>query len=157
MRRVAEGIPWGAVHNAEGPHRVRPHYPAPLPSPSCHQHQLFNVDTVDVVLRLRRAAWPFFSQSFFETIGDNPDLYGPVWICTTLVFVIGVASNLSSWVALPTGKVGPPQLRVCVFSELPLAAVHPSVCEQHTSSGGGWVWGCNDSEVQGVGYHQLLP
>lgn len=68
--------------------------------------KLFNVDTVDVVLRLRRAAWPFFSQSFFETIGDNPDLYGPVWICTTLVFVIGVASNLSSWVALPTGKEG---------------------------------------------------
>ncbi len=56
--------------------------------------------------RVLRACWWVDAQSFFETVGDNPDLYGPLWINATLVFVIGVASNLSSWVATPKGQVG---------------------------------------------------
>ena len=65
---------------------------APLP-------QWFNVDTVDVLGRLRVSFWPFTAHSFFETIAEAPDMYGPLWISATLVFVIGVASNMSSWVA----------------------------------------------------------
>mmetsp|Transcript_28694 Transcript_28694/g.33884 ORF Transcript_28694/g.33884 Transcript_28694/m.33884 type:complete len:175 (+) Transcript_28694:183-707(+) len=33
--------------------------------------------------------------SFLNLIGDTPDLYGPFWIATTLIFVIAVTSNLS--------------------------------------------------------------
>eukprot|EP01033_Poteriospumella_lacustris_P000359 gene359-235_t len=30
-------------------------------------------------------------------IGDKPDAYGPIWIATTLVFLIAVSSHLSAW------------------------------------------------------------
>jgi hypothetical protein len=65
-------------------------------SPAFYQ-QLFNVDTVDVVARLRNAAWPFTQTPFLGIVQGHPDLYGPTWICATLVFVIGAASNLNSW------------------------------------------------------------
>ena len=67
--------------------------------------QWFNVDTSDVLLRLRCSIWPFFTHSFFETIGEAPDMYGPFWICATLVFVIGVAANLNTWIRIPDGEV----------------------------------------------------
>jgi hypothetical protein len=56
------------------------------------------------VTRLGRSLWPFHAHSFFETIGETPDLYGPFWVCATLVFAIGVTSNLASWVATPDGS-----------------------------------------------------
>lgn len=59
---------------------------------------LFNVDTVDVTARLKLALYPFVPAHFLTTIGPNPDMYGPLWVCATLVFVIGASSNLASWV-----------------------------------------------------------
>ena len=60
----------------------------------------FDVDTDDVKERLKRALMPW-KRDFFELLGSKTDLYGPVWICATLVFLIGVTSNLSSWLAHP--------------------------------------------------------
>lgn len=59
---------------------------------------LFNIDTADVVARLRLALYPFGTTQFLSVAGPNPDMYGPLWVCATLVFVIGASSNLASWV-----------------------------------------------------------
>jgi hypothetical protein len=56
----------------------------------------FNVNTADVQERLLRACKPW-KNDFFEVMGDRPDLYGPLWICTTLVFVVGASSSFSRW------------------------------------------------------------
>ena len=51
----------------------------------------FQVDTELVVSRLKRSLWPFKYENFFED--NNPDLYSPFWITTTLVLVLSAASN----------------------------------------------------------------
>mmetsp|Transcript_103182 Transcript_103182/g.166354 ORF Transcript_103182/g.166354 Transcript_103182/m.166354 type:complete len:280 (+) Transcript_103182:55-894(+) len=56
--------------------------------------QYFDVDTADVVDRLRRSL-SLKNEMFFE--GEmKPDMYGPFWLCTTLVFVMAAAGNLGS-------------------------------------------------------------
>jgi protein YIPF1/2 len=56
--------------------------------------QYFDVDTVQVVDRLRRAL-SVKNEMFFEN-DMRPDMYGPFWLCTTLVFVMAAAGNLGS-------------------------------------------------------------
>jgi hypothetical protein len=36
---------------------------------------------------------------FTAAFQARPDLYGPFWITTTLIFLIGMSSNLASWLA----------------------------------------------------------
>ena len=67
--------------------------------------QYFDVDTADIVLRLKAASWPFTEKPFLDVTGGNPDLYGPFWLCATLVFVIGVTSNMASWVNIPEDQL----------------------------------------------------
>ena len=60
----------------------------------------FDVDTEDIVERLRTVAIPereLEKNTFMSLMGERPDMYGPFWICTTLVFSMAVASNLSNW------------------------------------------------------------
>ena len=59
--------------------------------------QLFNVDTADVVARLRAALYPFRATHFIDIVGATPDLYGPFWVAATLVFAVGAGGNLASW------------------------------------------------------------
>ena len=48
--------------------------------------------------RVLYALFPFQKEaSFIQLLGPNPDAYGPFWVATTLVFVIAVVSNLSSY------------------------------------------------------------
>jgi len=54
----------------------------------------FNVDTEDIVSRIKYSLVPNNS-SFFQMIKENPDMYGPFWIYTTLVIVLAAASNFS--------------------------------------------------------------
>ncbi|KAK7387421.1 hypothetical protein VNO78_28217 [Psophocarpus tetragonolobus] len=56
--------------------------------------QYFNVDTDVVVNRLISSLNPV-SGDFFSKIDANPDLYGPIWISTTLVFVLTLLGNLA--------------------------------------------------------------
>ncbi|CAI9295944.1 unnamed protein product [Lactuca saligna] len=55
--------------------------------------QYFNVDTDDVVNRLTSSLYP--TGDFFRKIEANPDLYGLIWIATTLVFVIASVSAIA--------------------------------------------------------------
>eukprot|EP01094_Clydonella_sp_ATCC50884_P012328 TRINITY_DN2234_c0_g1_i3.p1 TRINITY_DN2234_c0_g1~~TRINITY_DN2234_c0_g1_i3.p1 ORF type:complete len:402 (+),score=113.64 TRINITY_DN2234_c0_g1_i3:112-1206(+) len=56
---------------------------------------LFDVDTSDVLKRLLYSV--FIYPSFLDTTGDRPDLYGPFWISTTLIFVLGAMGNFATY------------------------------------------------------------
>jgi hypothetical protein len=56
----------------------------------------FDVDTTEVGARIIRSLVPF-SYKFMDSVAQNPDLWGPFWIATTLIFAIAAASNFASW------------------------------------------------------------
>ncbi|KAH7657239.1 Yip1 domain-containing protein [Dioscorea alata] len=58
----------------------------------------FDVDTSDVLERIRDSLFPF-KGSFTEKTSDNPDLYGPFWICTTLIFVAAAIGTFVTYLA----------------------------------------------------------
>mmetsp|Transcript_4517 Transcript_4517/g.7586 ORF Transcript_4517/g.7586 Transcript_4517/m.7586 type:complete len:230 (-) Transcript_4517:545-1234(-) len=60
---------------------------------------LFDVDTLQVLNRIKGALLPRPRGVFFELISQNPDLYGPFWISTTLIFSMAITGNLASFFA----------------------------------------------------------
>ncbi|PKA64680.1 hypothetical protein AXF42_Ash007427 [Apostasia shenzhenica] len=58
----------------------------------------FDVDTSDVLGRIKESLFPF-KVSFMETTASNPDLYGPFWICTTLIFVAASIGTFVTYLA----------------------------------------------------------
>ncbi|KAF5733842.1 hypothetical protein HS088_TW16G00283 [Tripterygium wilfordii] len=58
--------------------------------------QYFNVDTDIVINRLMSSLNPL-TGDFFSKIDANPDLYGLVWISTTLVFVLASLGNCATY------------------------------------------------------------
>ncbi|KAI8911298.1 hypothetical protein DFJ77DRAFT_93257 [Powellomyces hirtus] len=59
--------------------------------------QYFNVDTADVIQRMLATVIP--GRQFSEVLGSNPDLYGPFWIATTVIFSFFVASSVAGSIA----------------------------------------------------------
>ncbi|KAJ8101201.1 hypothetical protein POJ06DRAFT_281064 [Lipomyces tetrasporus] len=59
--------------------------------------QFFNVETSDVLQRCLYALYP--RVSFVDTVGDNPDLYGPFWIASTVILVLFFSSTLAGAIA----------------------------------------------------------
>lgn len=55
----------------------------------------FNVDTDTVVDRLISSVYPM--HDFHRKIDANPDMYGPVWITTTLVFMLAAFGNCATY------------------------------------------------------------
>nr|XP_043636964.1 protein YIPF1 homolog [Erigeron canadensis] len=64
--------------------------------------QYFNVDTDDVVNRLTSSLYP--TGDFFRKTEANPDLYGLIWISTTLVFVIASFGNCATYLMSRKGN-----------------------------------------------------
>ena len=61
-----------------------------------YYQSLFDVDSDDIVQRLAWSSFPrpkFTSNFAKEKIKSKPDLYGPFWICVTLVFSIAIAGK----------------------------------------------------------------
>ncbi|KAI8022727.1 hypothetical protein LOK49_LG03G01751 [Camellia lanceoleosa] len=58
----------------------------------------FDVETADVMERIKDSLFPF-KGSFSEKTSNNPDLYGPFWICTTLIFVAASIGTFVTYVA----------------------------------------------------------
>lgn len=58
----------------------------------------FNVDTSDVLERIRDSLLPY-KGDFVEKTSHNPDIYGPFWICTTLVFVAAALGNFAAFLS----------------------------------------------------------
>jgi len=68
--------------------------------------QYFDMDTLDILKRLRASLTSFWLPDHFRTaiVGEagsddfkGPDLYGPLWISMTLIFLIAVTSNLHAY------------------------------------------------------------
>ena len=62
--------------------------------------QFFDVDTSDVQQRLLWSILPRPSATseFVRTkIRPNPDLYGPFWVCVTLIFSVAISGNVASY------------------------------------------------------------
>ncbi|XP_017266358.1 protein YIPF1 [Kryptolebias marmoratus] len=56
----------------------------------------FDVETHHVKERIIGSMLPWPGKNFIQVyLRKNPDLYGPFWICTTLVFAIAISGNLS--------------------------------------------------------------
>jgi protein YIPF1/2 len=58
--------------------------------------KFFDITTFDLIKRIT-ASLCFFTPQLVNTIGNNPDLYGPFWIYTTLIFVLSGSSNFSNY------------------------------------------------------------
>ncbi|XP_072704658.1 protein YIPF2 isoform X2 [Ciconia boyciana] len=56
----------------------------------------FDVDTRQVLERIKGSVTPLPGKNFVRHhLRNNPDLYGPFWICATLVFALAISGNLS--------------------------------------------------------------
>ena len=54
----------------------------------------FSVTTNEVLLRIFFSLIPF-NGKFYDISNENPDLYGPFWIYTSLIFIISASGSLS--------------------------------------------------------------
>jgi len=62
--------------------------------------QFFDVETATVKNRLLYSMVPVPGKSFLEHhIRPKPDLYGPFWICVTLVFSIAISGNIADFLS----------------------------------------------------------
>uniref|UniRef100_A0A914BXN6 Protein YIPF n=1 Tax=Acrobeloides nanus TaxID=290746 RepID=A0A914BXN6_9BILA len=61
--------------------------------------QYFDVDTEQVQNRLLNSFIPKWSKNFItDYIQPLPDLYGPLWICITLIFSTAICGNLAHYI-----------------------------------------------------------
>ncbi|KAL8712033.1 MAG: hypothetical protein Q9220_003729 [cf. Caloplaca sp. 1 TL-2023] len=61
--------------------------------------QFFAVDTTAVLRRCLAALIPITNTSFLDILDGNPDLYGPFWIATTVVFILFLTGTISQYLA----------------------------------------------------------
>lgn len=59
--------------------------------------QFFDVDTSSVMTRCWAALYP--RANFLDVLEGNPDLYGPFWIATTVVFILFIGGTISQYLA----------------------------------------------------------
>ncbi|XP_044002442.1 protein YIPF1 isoform X2 [Aphidius gifuensis] len=60
--------------------------------------KFFNVNTNDVIQRLKGSMLPHNPDNYLlSQIRPNPDLYGPFWVCVTLVFSIAISGNIANY------------------------------------------------------------
>ncbi|KAM9324707.1 protein YIPF1 [Gastrophryne carolinensis] len=58
----------------------------------------FDIDTYQVLDRIKGSVLPIPGRNFVRLyVRSNPDLYGPIWICATLIFTITISGNLSNF------------------------------------------------------------
>ncbi|KAM3866280.1 protein YIPF1 [Diretmus argenteus] len=75
----------------------------------------FDVDTHQVKERIIGSVLPWPGKNFIHLhLRKNPDLYGPFWICTTLVFAIAISGNISSFLVQPNYKYVPEFRKVTI-------------------------------------------
>jgi len=60
----------------------------------------FGVSTYEILLRLLHAICPYLG-TFYETIKNKPDLYGPLWIYMTIVYLFTFVPNCARYFAAP--------------------------------------------------------
>jgi len=61
--------------------------------------QYFDVDSDQVYSRLLYSMYPTLSKNFIlDILRPTPDLYGPFWICVTLIFTTAICGNLTRFI-----------------------------------------------------------
>ncbi|XP_065069396.1 protein YIPF1-like [Rhopilema esculentum] len=69
-----------------------------------YYQKFFDVDTKQVLNRILYSMLPTYGRNFLTTkVRPDPDLYGPFWVCATLVFTIAISGNLASYFASEGG------------------------------------------------------
>ncbi|XP_043938272.1 protein YIPF2 [Protopterus annectens] len=62
-----------------------------------YYQSFFDVDTNQVLSRIRASFIPLPGRNFVRhSLRSNPDLYGPFWICATLVFALAISCDVSN-------------------------------------------------------------
>ena len=56
----------------------------------------FDVELNDIKQKIKGSLIPF-NKGFYQSIETNSDLYGPFWIFTTIIFLIALIGNISSY------------------------------------------------------------
>ncbi|KAI9754845.1 MAG: hypothetical protein M1815_005416, partial [Lichina confinis] len=59
--------------------------------------QFFDVDTNEVIRRCTAALYP--RANFLDVLEGNPDLYGPVWIATTVIMILFLTGTISQYLS----------------------------------------------------------
>ncbi|KAH7084293.1 Yip1 domain-containing family [Paraphoma chrysanthemicola] len=59
--------------------------------------QAFDVDTNEVLRRCQSAIYP--RANFLDVLEGNPDLYGPVWIATTVVVILFLTGTINQYLS----------------------------------------------------------
>lgn len=59
--------------------------------------QFFDVDTTSVLARCWAALYP--RANFLDVLEGNPDLYGPFWIATTVVFILFCTGTINQYLS----------------------------------------------------------
>ncbi|KAF7652479.1 hypothetical protein LDENG_00096170 [Lucifuga dentata] len=63
-----------------------------------YYQRFFDIETHHVKERIIGSVLPWPGKNFIHAyIRGNPDLYGPFWICTTLVFAMAISGNISNF------------------------------------------------------------
>ena len=57
----------------------------------------FDFETDDIIKRLIASLIPF-NKNFIKLVEKKPDLYGPFWIYTTLIFIVASAGSLTKYI-----------------------------------------------------------
>ncbi|KAG8441364.1 hypothetical protein GDO86_006916 [Hymenochirus boettgeri] len=70
-----------------------------------YYQDFFDIDTYQVLDRIRGAVLPIPGRNFVRHhLRNNPDLYGPFWICATLVITVTIMGNLGTFIQLHNQK-----------------------------------------------------
>jgi len=64
----------------------------------------FDVNTSQVAGRLTRTLMPW-RIAFYDPDTEKPDLYGPFWIITTVIFLMAASGNFADYLSLPDDGV----------------------------------------------------
>lgn len=64
-----------------------------------YYEKYFDVTTQDVMQRVTFSLVPV-GDKLAQAIGDKPDMYGPFWIYTTLLFLLAFSENLHNFIAV---------------------------------------------------------
>ncbi|XP_066252072.1 protein YIPF1 [Euwallacea similis] len=62
-----------------------------------YYQKFFDVDTKDVLERIFASVTPKWDNSLKHHLRAKPDLYGPFWICVTLIFTIAISGNVANY------------------------------------------------------------
>jgi hypothetical protein len=80
--------------------------PTPATASSSRKHylwtlsfyaQAFDVDTAEVLRRCTATLYP--RANFLDVLEGNPDLYGPVWVATTVVVILFLTGTINQYLA----------------------------------------------------------